>query len=394
MKRIAILLNGDLKDRKGFINAVIERAKRLYVCGTYNVEIFCLSQYDYWFIRQLRHTQKIDQPDTIEIDGLPINLIWYPFSLIDYILDAKFHIGKIVEPIIIKRMLSRFRHYDLVCAHSMVPGLLAYEINKQYHIPYCITWHGSDIHTEPFVNKEIFKSVSRLMSKASCNIFVSQALQQTAKQINPDIKSAILYNAASEKFYRMNDNYRETLRGQYKLTNDKVVAFAGGLVPVKNADILPDIFASIQNKINEKIEFWIIGAGKLRGIIATKLASMPNVHCKLWGNQPVEKMPELLNCVDILVLPSKNEGLPLIVVEALQSGANVVASDVGGIKEVLDEKNVIILGENFIERFSSRVVELLNTHSPAPKVPPQFDWQMTSNGENEIYTRILNEKEK
>ena len=119
---------------------------------------------------------------------------------------------------------------------------------------------------------------------------------------------------------------------------------------------------------------------------------MPNVRCKLWGNQPVEKMPELLNCVDLLVLPSKNEGLPLIVVEALQSGANVVASDVGGIKEVLGEENVIMLGDNFIERFSSRVVELLNTHSPAPKVPQQFDWQMTSNAENEIYTRILKEK--
>lgn len=392
MKRIAILFNGNLEDRKGFINAVFERTKKLYARKTYSIDIFCLSQYDYWLIRQLRHTQKTDKPSMVEIDSLPINLIWYPFSLIDYLLDTKFHIGKLVEPIIIKRIISRFRHYDLISAHSLVPGGLAYEIFKRYKTPYCITWHGSDIHTEPFANKGVFRKVFEIMSKASLNMFVSQALQQTANKINPNIKSAVLYNAASEIFYRIDEKRRAELRRQHKSTNGKVVAFAGGLVPIKNADILPNIFASIQNISDEKIEFWIIGDGKLRDIIERKLASMPNVHCKLWGNQPVEKMPELLNCVDVLILPSKNEGLPLIVVEALKSGANVVASDVGGIKEVLGNDNVIEIGNNFIERFSTKVITILNSNSQTPQIPEQFDWQMTCDAENEIYIRILNEK--
>lgn len=392
MKRVAIIFNGDLRDRKGFLNAVLERAKRLLGREAYSVDIYCLSQYDHWHIRQLRHSQKVDRCQKVEIDGISINMLWYPFSLIDYLLDVKFHLGKVVEPFIIRRLLSRFSHYDLISAHSTVPGLLARDINKRYNIPYCITWHGSDIHTEPFTNKNAFKNVSELMSGALCNMFVSRALQQTAMRINKEIVSTVLYNAASDKFCCFDNERKSNLKICHQMTKGRVVAFAGGLVPVKNADILPDIFSSIQNKIDEQIEFWIIGDGKLRSIIENKLTSMPNVRCKLWGNQPVEKMPELLNCVDLLVLPSKNEGLPLIVVEALQSGANVVASDVGGIKEVLGEENVIMLGDNFIERFSSRVVELLNTHSPAPKVPQQFDWQMTSNAENEIYTRILKEK--
>lgn len=66
-------------------------------------------------------------------------------------------------------------------------------------------------------------------------------------------------------------------------------------------------------------------------------------------------MPLLLNCVDILILPSKNEGLPLIVVEAIKSGANVVASDVGGIREVIGVDKVVILGDDFVHRFSKRV---------------------------------------
>lgn len=394
MRRIAILFNGDIDDRKGFVNAVLERAKGLYVRNGYSVDVFCLCQYDYWLVRQLRHSQKTEMPKTKLVDGLPINLVWYPFSLIDYLLSVKFHTGKIIEPFIIRRMVARFSHYDMICAHSMVPGVLAREIGRRYNVPYCITWHGSDIHTEPFVNKNVFKKVSKLMDGASCNIFVSRALQQTAKLINPNVESAVLYNAASDRFFRYDDDCRKATKAKYKSTAfNKVVAFAGGLVSVKNADILPDIFCSIQGKIDEQLEFWIIGDGKLRGIIENKLAATPNLRCKLWGNQPVEKMPELLNCIDVLVLPSKNEGLPLIVVEALKSGANVVASDVGGIKEILGEENVIILGDNFIDRFSSKVVELLTTNSPIPKISQQFDWHITSDAEDGIYTRILKEQQ-
>ena len=75
MKRIAILFNGNLEDRKGFINAVFERTKKLYARKTYSIDIFCLSQYDYWLIRQLRHTQKTDKPSMVEIDSLPITLL-------------------------------------------------------------------------------------------------------------------------------------------------------------------------------------------------------------------------------------------------------------------------------------------------------------------------------
>ena len=127
----------------------------------------------------------------------------------------------------------------------------------------------------------------------------------------------------------------------------------------------------------------------MRTVIEGKLSQMPGVYCKLWGNQPVGEMPLLLNCADVLVLPSKNEGLPLIVVEALQCGSNVVASDVGGIKEVLKEGNTVALGEDFVFRFATRVAEILNSSEPHPAPSEQFNWQVTSKAESLMYQKIL-----
>lgn len=389
MKKVAIVFDGDIRDRKGYVNSVLERTKRLCTNSSqYSVDVFCISSCDNWLVRKLRHTPKLKKYKNIEIENVSINLLWMPFSIIDYIL-SKFRMRKVVETILLNRLVRIFKEYDLISAHSMIAGALALGVHDKYNIPFVITWHGSDIHTVPFVNKSVFRMVSKLMGTAAYNIFVSRALRQTAMKINPDIESEVLYNAASDRFCRFDDDIRKDLRDKYNVANRKVVAFAGALRAIKNAEILPEIFYLVQDKCHEKIEFWIIGDGNLRNKIERKLARNTSVSCKLWGNQDVEKMPALLNCVDILVLPSQNEGLPLIVVEALQSGANVVASDVGGVKEVLGADNVVKLGDNFITEFSNKIVDLLISGKPAPIVPTHFDWDMITRCEDKIYKKIL-----
>lgn len=391
MKRIAIIFNGDIHNRKGYFNAVLERVKRLYKREEYLVDVFCLSQYDYWFVRQLRHTQASAKPALINIDGVPINLIWYPFSLIDYLLSVKLHKNKLFEPIFIKRMVNHFKSYDLISAHSTIPGLVALNIKKLFNIPYIVTWHGSDIHTEPSRNYHYKKLVSMVISGAETSMFVSKNLRDTAQLIFPEMKASyVSYNGAADTFYKYEENKLELVRQQYGLTKtDKVVGFVGGLAPIKNVDIIPDIFYHIKGKC-PSTKFWIIGDGKLRKLIETKFQEKyPDINCKMFGNQSVSAMPDLMNCIDILVLPSKNEGLPLVIVEALRCATNVVAANVGGIKEVIGDKNVINHGDDFIERFSQRCIDILCNNETCPKLPSQFDWTTIVNKESMLYQSIL-----
>ena len=99
----------------------------------------------------------------------------------------------------------------------------------------------------------------------------------------------------------------------------------------------------------------------------------------------------MLNCVDLLVLPSSLEGLPLVVIEALSCGARVVATNVIGTAEAVGRENAIDLGDNFVERFTDRAVELLQGHIKQ-ELPAEVSWTATAAKENHIYQRFLEQQ--
>ena len=95
-----------------------------------------------------------------------------------------------------------------------------------------------------------------------------------------------------------------------------------------------------------------------------------------------------MNCIDVLVLPSHNEGLPLVVAEAIKCGANAVGSHVGGIPEVIGENNTIPLGDDFTEKMAQRIVYFL-THRESQAISSDFSWIETAKKEMEIYTKLM-----
>ena len=156
--------------------------------------------------------------------------------------------------------------------------------------------------------------------------------------------------------------------------DDKVVAFVGNIVQVKNVRSLAPIFDRIASGYSGKLKFWIVGDGKLRNDVERDFHGS---EVRFFGNVSAELMPEIMNCIDVLVLPSFNEGLPLVCAEALSCGANVVGSCVGGIPEVIGENNVVPLGDGFVEGIAMRAVQMLNGRV-TQRLPQAFDWNLTA----------------
>ena len=97
-----------------------------------------------------------------------------------------------------------------------------------------------------------------------------------------------------------------------------------------------------------------------------------------FGNLPSTDMPSIMNCIDVLVLPSLNEGLPLVCAEALSCGAAVVGSDVGGVAEVIGKDNVVPHGGSFVTGMADKIVSFLDGKSPSQTLPSAISWSLTA----------------
>ena len=391
MKQIAVLFEGDINRRLGVFNAVINRVKHLQQVADYKIDVYMFQVYDGWLMRRVRHSKKVNfRPDEITADGIKIHVTWFRRRWCDAIMHRLFH----KPPRAMLRRLHRLgwemRGHDLVSAHDRIAAHAAVFAGKKLHIPCFITWHGASIYTDPPRDPMIKEITIKLLKAATCNFFVSKGLLDKAhiELTADDFPAEILLNGASEQFKVYSDDERARLREKYGIDNDKkVVAFVGRFEPVKNVTLLPDIYNEIERKYGQPISFWAIGDGvqldETRQMMKDK-----GVKCHFTGKVPPEEIPDLLNCVDLLVLPSSLEGLPLVVIEALSCGAHVVATNVIGTAEAVGRDNAIDLGDNFVERFTDRAVQLLQGGIDQ-QLPPEVSWTATADKENAIYHQYL-----
>ena len=379
MLKAAVIFEGSPFDRKGLFNAVHNRVKHLVGTGKCSVDAYCIHSWDTAFTRKVRHTPYVpEKKDHVDVDGISYHMLWYDFSIFDHMTVEKLHLRPLLFSRFIERTVPMLQEYDVIIAHSFTGALIAYEVRKRYGIPYYVTWHGSDIHTHPVRNKLIRKDTRMVMEAATCNFFVSKALMLKSDELTLNAVKKVLYNGISERFECFPDEKRRGLRVQYGLSpDDKVVAFVGSIVAVKNVHVLQPLFHAIRAGFDGKLRFWMVGDGKLRSSVEPALMSDEMIDVKLWGNIPADEMPDVMNCIDVMVLPSLNEGLPLVCAEAVNCGANVVGADVGGIPEVIGREYVVPHGEEFIEAMAAKVIELLKTR-PVQHIPEDLDWKRTA----------------
>ena len=462
MMKLAVIFESSPFDRKGLFNAVHNRVKHLLATGECTIDVFCVHSRDNAFTRRVRHTPEVPSVDETVVDGIRYRLLWYRFSILDNVLLEKLH----VRPWLFRRFMDShvdlLKGYDAVIAHSFCGGLFALAAHERFGVPYYVTWHGSDVHTHPWRVPVILEDTRAVMESARCNFFVSRALLEASERIvsandvlpvssgdtggapahrrvtsgvSP-VRKEVLYNGVSEDFVKYSPEDRAAVRERYGLSvEDKVVAFVGNLVTVKNVLSLPEIFAQVASRFAEvsgtlsdscgrsgRLKFWIVGDGKLKSQLETACSEsltrhceerIPSRHCEersdvaisFFGNQPSPAMPDIMNCIDVLVLPSLNEGLPLVCAEALSCGAAVVGSDVGGIAEVIGSENVVPLvspsdngspsdnvpplgshseglsrlyDDSFVNGMAEKVVAALVGQSPSQTLPPDISWARTA----------------
>lgn len=126
---------------------------------------------------------------------------------------------------------------------------------------------------------------------------------------------------------------RDVARNVLGLAPDAiVVGWVGRLSHEKGADRLPLLIADPSTSF----VLSVIGDGPLRGELSSQLRALSHVDVRWHGVR--HNVGSLVSAFDVLVLPSRTEGMPMVVLEALVAGVPVVAFDVGDVRVAVTEE--------------------------------------------------------
>lgn len=296
----------------------------------------------------------------------------YPGAIVPRIKEKKIRI--LLVPFL---FLSLYYHlakllpdYDLVHAHWLIPqGIVQSFFNK----PYIVTGHGGDVTS---LNKGILRKLKiRCLKKAAQVTVVSEHLKKKVQELTQEVMPKVIsMGVDGDKFGK-----QYYVPNYFEQENRKVVLFVGRLVEIKGVKYLIEAMRNIDAMLV------IIGDGPLKGDLERQAADMKG-KIAFWGAQTHEELKKIYASADIFVAPSvtvgdgAKEGFGLVMLEAMASGLPVVASDSGGIKQLVrngvngllcEEKNVaqltdcinkILVDEKLYSRFVENAKETVKQY--------------------------------
>lgn len=371
--------------------------KKLKECGV-QCDVISFFIEDDWTLRLLKRIVKL--PSTVFRKTLKVDDIEYRFLPLKTSLLDRLKYNMNIEKKMIHAIKNEInlKEYDLIHAHWVYPhGYAASLLKKETGIPCVITAHGSDIHTEPYASPKTIPSVIYALDHANTVIFVSRKLYETAKELgfNGNNYSIIPMGLDTSVFIPMD---KVTVRKDLGLSPlySTYVGFVGGnLISVKGADRLPELFRAIAQR-HSNVQFVVIGDGELRNIIEKK-SMLYHLNVIFKGRIDPNEMPQWMNAFNVLVVPSRNEGFGIVILEAQSCGCPVVGSNTGGIPEAIGTSGGIVVDtdSNFEENFAEAVSIMIDNPPEIGQLRKsviQFDWDQIIRKQIEIYESLIQQK--
>ena len=154
---------------------------------------------------------------------------------------------------------------------------------------------------------------------------------------------------------------KEAARAQFGLGDAQCVLFVGSLIPRKGLHFLVEAAKKIV-KQSGRTKFLIAGEGPLKTQIQTNLqAANLTGNFEFLGKVSEPQLQALYGCADVFVLPSIQEGQGIVLLEAQASGVPVVAFDVGGVGEAVQNGETGFLAKlGNTNEFADAILKLLS----------------------------------
>jgi glycosyltransferase involved in cell wall biosynthesis len=257
---------------------------------------------------------------------------------------------------------------DIVHTHGAKAGALGRLAARLTGVPVIIhTFHGHMFRSYyNWLKTKYFLLVERLLARITDKIIVISESQKGEIKRYLNLKDdnklpLVLLGFELDRFLKINKG-EDKLRQKESIPQEAiVVGTAGRLTAIKNYEMFIKAAKEIKKRSNDKIiKFLIVGGGELKNkltALSSKLGIQKDVIFAGWRKD----MDSVYTAMDIVVLTSLNEGTPVSLIEALASAKPVVATDVGGVREVVENgKSGFVVPSNDINAFSEATSILIN----------------------------------
>ena len=281
---------------------------------------------------------------------------------------------KINKPYIFN--LKAIKDASILHAHETKAAQFAYFANIVYDIPYIITRRVDNRIKKNFFNKNIY-------TKAKYTVVLSNAIKNETLKISDKINIKIIPSAYSQ----LEVNANEVKRLKQRFNNKFIIGNIGELDNTQKGQFyLIEAMKKIQNK-NPNIHLVFLGRGKDEVNYKAQSKELNNITFEGF----VDNVGDYIQCFDLFVFPSLNEGLGSVLFDVMQSNVPIIASDIGGIPDIIqNEKNGILVSIKESEAIYNAIIRLYNDEALRKK----FANEAFKNIENFSFSTMTDRYEK
>ena len=302
--------------------------------------------------------------------GIPENLRRWPWL---FIILPFFLLSMVIHAVILAR------ECDIIHANWLQTGFFSLPAKRIRKKPLVVTLRGSDLSKNASI---IFPFV------------VNGANAITA--VNKKWAEELRIKFGCDVFYTPNgvdiSDKAIDLKDRFDIDNNEVVAlYVGALRKVKGADLLAEI-ARITYEVDQSVRFLVVGPGDPKEF---GLERLPNVICT--GRIPPYDVLAIYRHCDIFMLPSRSEGRPNALLEAMASGLPVVATRLSGVLEVVTDESGILVDIEDTFALAEAICSLAKDHSSRKAMGQKareriaelsIDWQSSAKTYLRIYEEV------
>lgn len=224
------------------------------------------------------------------------------------------------------------------------------------------SWYANE-HGKVSLKGKIYTTLE-LATNSNLDLYitVSENDRQSLLRSNiPNEKIELIYNAVNTNSQNISHNI-DLLRRQYSIPQNSIICIAvGRLVAIKGFDILIQT-AHLLGKQLKNVHFLIVGDGQCKAELADQVNALGvNKSVTFAGYQDHETVLSFVKSSDIFIMPSRYEGTPIALLEAASLGIPVIASNVGGIPELVqDQVHALLVPPDDPQSLAQAVKRIIN----------------------------------